>query len=66
MEGQNDKKRFINNEDESIDNIVFVPAENIRAIERVIMNWEAVNNLWKQTRSSSLQGGGFSSDLYNK
>ena len=48
MESQNDKKQIFDNEDESIDNIAFVPAENIRAIERVIMNWEAVKNLWKQ------------------
>ena len=66
MESQNSKNQFINNEDESIgnrtelcrlsdENIVFVPTENIRAIERVIMNWEAVKNLWEQTRPTSFQ-----------
>ena len=76
MESRNDKKQFINKEDESIanryelcspsdENIAFVPAENIRAIEKVIMNWEAVKNLWNQTRPPSPHGGRFSSDLYN-
>ena len=66
MESQNGKNQFINNEDESIgnrielwslndDKYIFVPDENIRAIERVIMNWEAVKNLWKQTRPTSFQ-----------
>ena len=59
MESQNDKKQFIDNEGESIDNIVFVPYENIRAIENVILNWEAVKNLWKQTRPHSPYGGEF-------
>ena len=57
MESQNDKKQFINNESESIDNrnelcssnddnIAFVSAENIRAIEKVIKNWEVVKQQW--------------------
>ena len=75
MENKIDKKQFINNKGQSIDNqelcsinednITFVPTENIRAIEKVITNWEAVKILWKQTRPSSLHGEGFSSNLYN-
>ena len=71
MESQNDKKQSINNnENESTanryelcspndENIAFVPIENIRAIEKVITNWEAVKNLWKQTQSPSPHGGDF-------
>ena len=66
MESRNDKKQLFNNESESIDNrnelynlnddkYIFVPDANIRAIEKVIMNWEAVRDLWKQTRPSSLR-----------
>ena len=57
MEHQNDKKHFISDEGESIDyrkeqcssnddQISFVPAENIRAIEKVIHNWEVVKQQW--------------------
>ena len=76
MDSPNDKKQFINNKEKSIDspnelwspndeNIVFVPTENIRAIEKVITNWEAVKILWKQTRPASLHREGLSSNLYN-
>ena len=66
MDIRNDKKQFINNEDESIDNrtelwgpndenITFVPGANIRAIEKVIMNWDAVKQQWgKMDRAKKL------------
>ena len=57
MDIRNDKKQFINNENESIDNrnelyslnddkYTFVPYANIRAIEKVIMNWDVVKQQW--------------------
>ena len=53
MESQNDKKHFAENERKGIgkreellhsedDNLAFVPIENIRIIERVILNLEEV------------------------
>jgi hypothetical protein len=70
MENQNDKKQFTRNEGESNDklkdhyslnddNIAFVPVENIRAIEKVIRDWEAVNKLWEKTNPLSPQVEGF-------
>jgi hypothetical protein len=64
MDKQNDNKQFINDEGESNDNrkelcgsnddnFVFVPAENIRAIEKVIRNWEAVKTLWMKMSPAS-------------
>ena len=57
MDIRNDKKQFINNEGKSIDNrnelcspnddkYTFVPDANIRAIEKVIMNWDIVKQQW--------------------
>ena len=34
--------------DSANENIIFVPAENIRAIERVIRNWEEVKYAWNK------------------
>ena len=35
------------------DNITFVPAENIQAIERVIKNWENVKFEWDKLKTSA-------------
>ena len=66
MENQNDKEQFISDEGESIenrkeqcspndDNIAFVPTENIRAIEKVIKNWEVVKQQWDKRKMNNEQ-----------
>ena len=60
MDNRNDKKQNRMEEGDNTDNrnesnspnedsYVFVPAENIRVIEKVIMNWEKVKKLWNET-----------------
>ena len=69
MDNQNGNEQFINDEGGSNeyrkepgsshdDNFAFVPAENIRAIEKVIKNWEAVKKQWMKTSSPLPQDEG--------
>ena len=64
MENRNDKKQYRKEEGENTDNrnrpyspnddpYIFVPAENIRVIEKVIMNWAEVKKLWNDTQRSA-------------
>ena len=55
MDSQKDKKHFLKNKNtdnrevfihSNDDAIVFVPAENIRAIKQVIDRWEEVKQRW--------------------
>ena len=39
--------------DSDYDKLVFVPAENIQAIERVIKNWEEVKHEWNKLKIAS-------------
>ena len=65
MDNRNDKKQNRMEEGENTDNPIesyspnddlyfFVPAENIRVIEKVIMNWEQVKKLWNETQLSKI------------
>lgn len=64
MYNQKDSKQSVKIEDERTDNhglllqsndnaIVFVPVENIRAIEQVIDNWEDVKQRWNQVQDEN-------------
>jgi len=59
MDSLKDKKQFLEIENKRTANhlnddpVVFVPAENIRAIERVINNWEEVKQQWNKMKQDS-------------
>ena len=46
-EMKDDREEFCRSND---DHFIFVPAENIRAIERVIDNWEEVKQQWDKIK----------------
>ena len=65
MDYPKEEKHSLNNENENTDSsegllhindepVVFVPVENIRAIEKVIDNWEVVKLQWDKIAQAAM------------